>query len=72
MFPQELVMDFLRSQGLAMDLASCALIYFSERDSEKESATLSFASAKFRAMEWAKLSSFDVCESVLAPARKLF
>ena len=72
MSPQALVMDFLRPQGSATDSVFCALICFSETDLETESAKLSFASAKFRAMEWAKLSSFDVCESVLAPARKLF
>ena len=67
MFPQALVMDFLRPQGLATDSVFCALICFSETDSEK----LSFVSAKFRAVEWAWLSSSDACESVLAMARKL-
>ena len=72
MFPQALVMDFLRPQGSAPDSVFCALICFSETDSEKESATLSFVSAKFRAMEWVSLFSCGVCESVLAMARKLF
>ena len=72
MFPQALVMDFLRPQGLATDSVSCALICFSETDLETESAKLSFASAKVRAMGWVSLFSCGVCESVLAMARKLF
>ena len=72
MFPPELVIDFLRVRGLATDSVSYALICSSETDLETESAKLSSVSAKFRAMEWVSLSSFDVCESVLAPARKRF
>ena len=72
MLPQELVMDFLRPQGSATDSVSCALICFSETDLETESAKLSFVFVLALAMEWVSLSSFDVCESVLAPARKLF
>ena len=68
MFPQALVMDFLRPQGLATDSVSCALICFSETDLETESAKLSSVSAKFRAMEWVLLSFSGVCDSVLAMA----
>jgi hypothetical protein len=50
----------------------CALISSSVSDSEMESAKLSFVFVLALAMEWVSLSSFDVCESVLAPARKLF
>ena len=51
MFPQELVMDFLRSQGSPMDSVSCALICFLETDLETESEKLSFVSANSLALE---------------------
>ena len=77
MFPLELVMDFLRSQGSAMDSVSCVSICPWASDSAKDWAKLSFVLAKRQAMEWASLcltSASDACEleSALARAGKLF
>jgi len=81
-FLLELPMGFLPVRGSPM--VSCALICFSVsarlhryakhcgQGLETELAKLSYVSAKFRAMESVSLFSSDVCEPVLARARKLF
>jgi hypothetical protein len=65
-------MDSLRARALASELLFFALIYswawLLAMDSEK----LSFVSAKVLAKELVSVSSFGVCETVWAMARKLF
>ena len=65
-------MDFPRARVLGSELFFCALIYSWASRLAMDSEKLSFVSAKSLATELVSVSSFGVCESVWAMARKLF
>ncbi len=65
-------MDFLRARVLGSELFFCALIYSWASRLAMDSEKLSFVAAKSLATELVSVSSFGVCESVWAMARKPF
>jgi len=71
-FVPESRMDFLPARVLGSELFFCALICSWASRLAMDSEKLSFVSAKSLATELVSVSSFGVCESVWAMARKLF